>query len=232
MMSRCLDLDVGNTRTKWRVGRSRGWLISPNLPLVSGRIDRVRVSNVAIGMELFEHKILEAYGIKPEFAKTTAMMAGVRCGYLDPTALGVDRWLAILAAWNKVKLNCVVIGAGTALTIDFVTRDGDHIGGYIVPGLTAMSRSLNDETSGIKVRFDSTDDLSPAEDTTGAVNRGILLMTTSFISGCISWLQAQSPDEFGVFVTGGNAEVIASHIECTTVIYPELVLDGLNLALP
>ena len=231
-MSRCLDLDVGNTRTKWRVGGSRGWLISPNVPLVSGRIDRVRVSNVATGMELFEHKILKAYGVKPEFAKTTAMTAGVRCGYLDPTELGVDRWLAILAAWNKAKLNCVVIGAGTALTIDFVTRDGDHIGGYIVPGLTAMSRSLNDETSGINVRFDSTDDLSPAGETTGAVNRGILLMTTSFISSCISWLQAQSPDEFGVFVTGGNAEVIASHIDCTTVIDPELVLDGLNLALP
>ena len=72
-MSRCLDLDVGNTRTKWRVGGSRGWLISPNVPLVSGRIDRVRVSNVATGMELFEHKILKAYGVKPEFAKTTAM---------------------------------------------------------------------------------------------------------------------------------------------------------------
>ena len=231
-MSRCLDLDVGNTRTKWRVGGSRGWLISPNVPLVSGRIDRVRVSNVAIGMELFEHKILEAYGVKPEFAKTTAMTAGVRCGYLDPTELGVDRWLAILAAWNKVKLNCVVIGAGTALTVDFVTRDGNHIGGYIVPGLTAMGRSLNDETSGINVRFDSTDDLSPAAETTGAVNRGILLMTTSFISSCTSWLQAQSPGEFRILISGGNAEVIASHIDCTTIIEPGLVLDGLNLALP
>lgn len=231
-MARCLDLDVGNTRTKWRVGGSRGWLISPNIPLLTDRLDRVRVSNVAADMELFERDIFEAYGIKPEFAKTTAMTAGVKCGYLRPAELGIDRWLAVLAAWNKVKLNCIVIGAGTALTVDFVTRDGQHLGGYIVPGITAMSRSLNDGTSGINVRFGSIEALSPAEETTGAVNRGILVMTTSFISRCISWLQTQSPGEFTIFITGGNAEVIASHMDSPIVIDPELVLDGLNLALP
>ena len=52
--------------------------------------------------------------------------------------LGVDRWLAILAAAFKLypQKNVLIIDAGTATTVDLLAKSGVHQGGWILPGIT------------------------------------------------------------------------------------------------
>ena len=60
--------------------------------------------------------------------------------------LGVDRVLAAYAAYRLVNDSCIVIDAGTAVTIDAVTKDGTFAGGFIFPGKDLLSWSLAAKT--------------------------------------------------------------------------------------
>ena len=68
--------------------------------------------------------------------------------------LGVDRWLALVAAWNMVRQPAVVADLGTAATLDFVAGDGRHVGGYIVPGPGLMAKALARDTARVRVSGD------------------------------------------------------------------------------
>src|SRR5690606_27148505 len=70
-------------------------------------------------------------------------MAGVRIGYADASRLGVDRALAMVAARGRVPGPVLVVGVGTALTVDLLDADGVHRGGCIAPSPTLMREALH-----------------------------------------------------------------------------------------
>ena len=233
----CLDVDIGNTRTKWRIGAQRGWEPSPELPDLSVAVERVRVSCVAGDPAALGAAISNRYGVIAEFARTTAELAGVKCAYSDPLRLGVDRWLGVVAAWSLVHGPCVVIGAGTALTLDFVDDAGGHLGGYIVPGLDTMRRALRAGTAHVDVPAVDVDacgpeSLQPATDTVGAVNRGIHVMTRDFIERSVARHGQRCENTPTAFATGGDAEQAVGGLNFPVRIEPDLVLDGLCISLP
>ncbi|MEM7198803.1 MAG: type III pantothenate kinase [Planctomycetota bacterium] len=61
--------------------------------------------------------------------------------YREPATLGIDRWVAALAAYG-LHGEAVVVDCGTAVTVDVVTSAGEFVGGAIAPGLAAMARGL------------------------------------------------------------------------------------------
>jgi type III pantothenate kinase len=61
----------------------------------------------------------------------------VRIAYAKPEKFGVDRFLALLAA-AKAQRPVLVVGVGTALTIDLLDADGQHHGGRISASPTTM----------------------------------------------------------------------------------------------
>ncbi|MDJ0880758.1 MAG: type III pantothenate kinase [Gammaproteobacteria bacterium] len=69
---------------------------------------------------------------------------GLINGYDDYHQLGVDRWLAILAAHALIPGDCLVMDAGSAITLDVLSREKGFLGGAILPGLkTDQLRFLN-----------------------------------------------------------------------------------------
>ena len=67
---------------------------------------------------------------------------------LDPEAMvGEDRLLNAAAAYDVMKQACVVIDAGTAITIDLVDGEGTFHGGAIAPGAQMMLDALNQRTA-------------------------------------------------------------------------------------
>lgn len=70
-------------------------------------------------------------------------MAGVRIGYDDPSRLGIDRALAMVGAHAQLPGWLLVVGVGTALTVDLVDADGRHLGGCIAPSPTLMREALH-----------------------------------------------------------------------------------------
>lgn len=249
MSLRVLDFDLGNTRIKWRyssAGRAidEGALahegLGPHaLPVGTASLDRIRIASVVQGerLEALVGLCRTHWQIEPEIARVLDHCAGVRQGYTDKTRLGVDRWLALLAAYNAAGEACVLVSCGTAITVDLVTRDGEHLGGYIAPGLELMRRALFSGTGAVKLdRIEPPDSLAPARDTLPAVSRGLILMVKGLVDNAVAELRSRGelPE---IILTGGDGELMIPFLivadSSTKARYrPNLVLDGLSLALP
>lgn len=230
-----LDLDVGNSYTKWRAGKQRGSVDTGELPRLDQSVVRVRVSAVAHSEHQLSQQIQGIYCVKPEFAKTTKTLSGVRNGYEDITQLGVDRWLALVAAWQRVKNDLILFDLGTAMTADYVRADGNHLGGYIVPGLNAMKSVLGQRTRDVQVRErDSSLLLSedPATNTVDAVNFGLERVQLGWIKSCIEVGTQIFGNTPTLFLTGGDLAVIDLCQLFSFQHSPDLVLEGLAIALP
>lgn len=238
-----LELDIGNSRIKWRTLAAHGQPVARghqshrDLPggavswselLPVHGIQRMRIANVA-GPEIaadLDRWARDALGIAPEYARATGRVAGVTSGYREPAKLGVDRWLALLAAWHELGRACVVADAGTAVTVDVLDESGTHQGGYIVPGLTLMLNALLSGTSGVRLSAGPVATLAAGNCTSDAVLRGCTAMTIALIE------RARGGLELPLVLTGGDADLLAPWLAEPTLLRSELVLDGLGLALP
>ena len=257
-----LDIDMGNTRTKWRCGEERGALPAPELPRPVAVPERVRVASVLRNRGEIATEIGRQFGVEAEFAATTACLAGVCCGYREPHRLGVDRWLAVVAAWQRVRHALVVVSVGTAACVDFVDAKGRHAGGYIAPGLRLLADTLRRRTADVRLEPGEEPSagereglaprkqepsagereglaprkqvprLEPGTDTQQAVAAGTLLMLAAFVDAAIVRLNRQSAPPVAVFLTGGDAALVAPRLAVDVRCEPELVLDGLAIALP
>lgn len=236
-MNTILEVDMGNSRSKWRL---LGGPVFPEVQasndlletwVASGLaqlpIDRVRVSSV-VGAEqtlaVVEWCRCHLH-VEVELAKVRSNCGGFHQGYEQPEQLGVDRWLACLAAWYQTQGACAVMSFGTAITLDCIDASGYHRGGFIVPGIKLLQGVLADRTSGI--RLDNIIQLSeplPGHSTQSCVEAGLAAM----LSGLLKLVDTQSP----LYICGGDRDRVTALLPATTVVCDTLVLDGLALALP
>lgn len=238
-----LEVDAGNTRIKWRTVRNdvvtgRGVVLKENLDrwllsLEQSQVpDKIRLSCVA-NKKVVKRFIEQAneWGCLLQEAKTNPVAAGVYCGYEEPIALGIDRWLAVVAAFNQFRQPCVVVDAGSALTVDLVDGSGQHLGGYIVPGLTMMRQALFEGTNQVKVDALSKASVEPGRSTRQAVTNGSLLMVKSMIESAIESLKSET-DVVQIVITGGDGDYLVKVLNEQVCYLPELVMDGLALVVP
>ena len=231
-----LDIDIGNSYTKWRLtdgavvyrsgsqttqSISDGLELPPGVPILRVRLSSV-VSDSLQGDLVAQMK--SQFNAEVAVAKVSSSAAGVTCGYDDPSSLGIDRWLGMMASYSRYKASVLVVDAGSAMTLDLVTAEGRHIGGYILPGLTLMRDALWGGTDRVKVDADATSGgIDPAQDTAAAVNQGSLLASIAVIEKLL--VQYQS----NLVVTGGDAKQLLPYLKGKVDYQPNLVLDGLAL---
>lgn len=235
-----IELDVGNTRVKWRVldldgvrkeggfwDRSAGWSQLAALPDAATTVRVACVADDAAQAELVD-AIEDRWGFEPALASVRAEQLGLKNGYERPDQMGVDRWLALLAAWEVSRSALCVMDCGSAITIDLVDEQGQHLGGYIIPGLGLMARSLLANTG--RIRFDEADlahSIEPGHQTADAVRHGAVLAAV----GAAAMARRQLPDTAVCYLTGGDASIIRPHLVGEVHSVAELVMDGLHLNL-
>ncbi|MGD9662801.1 MAG: type III pantothenate kinase [Porticoccaceae bacterium] len=236
-----VDVDIGNTRIKWRLRDARGNITdsgaashhhwADQIFSFDSQIERVRIASVVDSVSaVVAAQCRQRWHIEPEMAAVCDGAAGVVCGYKQPEKLGVDRWLGALAGWVKCKTGFLVVDAGSALTLDLVDSFGVHRGGYIVPGYEMMKNALGFNTWGVKVEKRLQPTLELGTDTSAAVQHGCL--------GALAGLVELAVRRNGVatlFVTGGDGERVVEHLKLDGInvaLTPNLVLDGLAIAIP
>jgi type III pantothenate kinase len=239
-----LYLDVGNTALKWRWRSADGavhqgdavhrreWhgLVEAMDGVPLAALSAVYVASVAGHQADQDLAVVlrRACGVEPCFYYSPAADAGVVNAYEEPARLGVDRWLAVVQAWHRHGA-AIVVDCGSALTIDAVDANGQHLGGYIVPGLAMMERSLIHGTGSIRLDDPLEEDsLQPGCSTAEGVRRGVLRMTVAFITDAVVALRQGLPDTCPVLLTGGDATRVARHLAVSSQWEPDLVLDGLE----
>lgn len=151
----------------------------------------------------------------------------------DDSTVGQDRLLCALGAFARAEQACVVIDAGTAVTVDFVDGEGTFQGGVIAPGLSMMLASLHEKTAALpKISFALPDPiLGPfGKDTRHAMHLGVL----NAVRGLVRTMIEQYAIAFGAYpqiiATGGDARVLFEGDELIEHIVPELQLIGIAAA--
>lgn len=243
-----LLLDQGNSRLKWALvaGRDRfveRGAIDRDAPLecVVGLflelarnhdIDAVAISAVSSPerRQALCEAVVNGIGITPRVLGSRAACAGLRNGYTDPSRLGVDRWLAMLGARTLGDGPWLVVDAGTAMTVDAVSAEGVHLGGYIVPGYRMQISMLGTRTAGVG-------DVVPAvgsgwgQETATAVANGVALELASFVDRSSVELTEGGDDTCRLVVTGGDAVLLAPLLRTGADVDPDLVFRGMLVEL-
>jgi len=153
---------------------------------------------------------------------------GLVNGYDIASDLGSDRWCAMIGAYHVVDSAFIVVDAGSALTIDMVNESGQHLGGYISPGVNTMKKSLGMHTAQVKVDTDQTSSpsLSLARSTKECVEAGIYLSVVKMIESVFE-KESEQVKSLQCFITGGDAKLIANLLSFKCVMMPDIVLRGL-----
>jgi type III pantothenate kinase len=163
-------------------------------------------------------------------SQTQSAEMGITNGYDSPTQLGVDRWLAMLAAWDLVGSSVLVVDCGTATILDGLDDRGEHFGGLILPGVMGFSRCLFNNTD-LSAAQDYGDIGFFATDTASAVQSGAILTHVCIIQEIYRKLQrvAKTPADVQCILTGGDASLLVPHLGISCQLIPDLVLQGLAL---
>ena len=245
---KALLLDAGNTRLKWglaengevhRTGSITQEKIRKNgLGALTARlpraIDAAMASNVA--GPTFATRLAGVVGAhcgcELRFAKTERAAFGVSNAYKQPRRMGVDRWVALIGAWAEMQSSCLVVDAGTAVTIDALDDDGRHLGGQILPGIVLMADALAKQTSDIPATKAAAagayDGLAMfANNTRDAVGSGAIGAVAGAVERAIGTLRENDCD-VTVVLTGGDASRILAALDEPSLHRPNLVLQGLT----
>ena len=167
--------------------------------------------------------VAERLGCELHFCQTPSAGFGVMNSYDEPHRMGVDRWMALIAAWSSCPEALLVFDAGTALTCDVVAASGQHLGGFIIPGTQLMELALRRDTKRILYDDSQPPSLEPGMATASCVSSGIWMA----LVGAISALQQRYPDHRSI-LTGGDGQALID-LGIAAEWRPHLVLEGLQL---
>lgn len=157
-------------------------------------------------------------------ARTQPVLHGVRIAYADPARLGVDRFLGLLAARARGAQAWLVVGVGTAVTVDLLDAQGEHHGGRIAPSPTLMRAALEQAAAQLPAQGGTYVEF--ARDTPDALASGC----DGAALGLIERSLAQAAERLGtrpaLLLHGGGAEALRPWLP-DAVHAPALVLEGL-----
>ncbi|MCK9605854.1 MAG: type III pantothenate kinase [Methylomonas sp.] len=236
-----LLLDIGNTRLKWGLenqGRmylshacdyrqpdflthlQQAWLgISVPRNVAIGSVSNKQMCDclIQLSRKLWPQSRL----VTPQSSRSAF---GVHNAYEQPEKLGIDRWLAMIAAHNFFPGNVCVVDCGTAVTVDALQADGRHLGGLICPGLTLMKQALVSNTADLTfTNRHYRNELGTATD--AAIANGVFLAVTGLIVSALDKLDVG----YRLLLTGGDAADVAPSLTMPYLLDQDLVLKGLSI---
>jgi type III pantothenate kinase len=148
----------------------------------------------------------------------------------QPERVGVDRVCAAAAAFERIQQPCVIIDAGSAVTVDLVDGNGVFQGGAILPGAAWQARSLAEWSAQLPLVEPDAATRAIGKDTAGSISAGIAVGLAGAVRGVVEAIA----DECGVWpqtvLTGGGARLLHERLDFVDNWVPDLCLLGVGLA--
>ena len=240
-----LLFDIGNSRTKWGVASDAGFKFLDST--ATGSLSEVQLTQIAqtqsgvtsvwvssVASEKVNQLIRNAFSPRTvRFVQVARQFAGIRNGYEDLSALGVDRWFSVIGArQHKSQGHVIVIDAGTSITIDCLDKQDVFLGGAILPGVKPMHESLLNSTA--KINSELTEAKTVIGRTTQeCVSAGVWYGLAAAIEGITNQIIAQlsqqntCPVDVSILLCGGYAQALKPYLTLSVTIVPHLVFSGL-----
>ena len=238
-----LLIDVGNSRIKaacssnleqsWAVTYQHGDRIAAIdllLAQCKGQPGRVVLNcvNDQQSADYVQRCSQQIWGLDVDRLIATDRFSGLVNGYAESGQLGVDRWCGLVAAWHQLQAPVIVVGCGTAITIDSVDKAGRHLGGVIFPGIRLAEESFYGRTGNVQMES-PVKRLIYADSTAAAVASGVRWAVTGGINEQIKQLFVELGGVSSVWLTGGDAAELKPYIDAETQILESLVFQGMVL---
>ncbi len=186
------------------------------------------LASVAAGMwqeKIQEHLKAQNFEVTRVFTEPYAL--GVKNAYLHPARMGVDRFLAMIAAQNHIQKNLLIVSVGTALTLDLLDSTGQHHGGVIAAGESFVYHSMSTQFSVFKDLNGKPGSFSNTTD--DALATGLRWMQIGTIEKALQEAKKTGMNDVSLLLCGGGAESLLKDLPAQTLYRPHLVLEGLAL---
>lgn len=145
----------------------------------------------------------------------------------NPAQTGVDRVLNIAAAFEQMAKACVVVDAGSAITVDCCNDQGDFLGGAIAPGVEMMLEALHEKTAGLpRVNFE-TPTGAFGQSTSTAISQGIYYAARGLVRDVVENFATELGTWPDIIATGGDAPRLFGNWELVHAVAPDLTLYGI-----
>ena len=242
-----LAIDIGNTRLKWAQYASPQ---SGAPMLAQGAVFLETIDNLADtewkqlaapgsmlgcvvageGVKRRVEEQLELWDITPRWVVSSTHAGGVTNGYDHPSRLGVDRWVALIGARQRVLAQgpprpALVVMVGTAVTVDALDAGGRFLGGLILPGFGLMLRALEMGTAGLKAPTGEVADFPT--NTSDALMSGGADAIAGAVERMHRKLMARTGEEPVLLMTGGAAVKLAPITDLAFETVDTLIFEGL-----
>lgn len=229
-----LLVDAGNSRIKsvsLNAVKTQEPQVHQSLSSFLRFLDTQKYTNVVfsnVGSQDISNAIVaycDEHNMRSKEIVTEKKRFGLKNSYQREEKMGVDRWLAMIAGLEMTSHPFCVIDVGTAITCDFVA-DGQHLGGWIIPGFEIMRNALVENTAKVTADDKIPLTLSLGTNTEDCVSQGCMAAVKGVYLSAVDYLSSkQSP--FVVIIGGGGKNMLAFKHSADTICSANLVVHGL-----
>ena len=246
-----LVIDVGNTHTVLGIYNDKKlenfWRISTDLNktedeygillkglLSSSKLDFLDIKSAVISCVIPPVSWM-LKKMSKDYFKVTAIVVepGIRTGICikldNPKELGADRIVNAIAAYELYGGPVIIVDFGTATTFCAVDKEGNYLGGAIVPGIEISEEALFEKTAKLPKIELIQPEHSIGSNTISAMQSGIFFGYLGLTNELISRFKKELGGNPLVVATGGDAELIGNASKLINKINPFLTLEGLRL---
>lgn len=155
---------------------------------------------------------------------------GIRIITEDPRAIGADRIVDAVAAYEKYGGPILVLDFGTATTYDLITEKGEFAAGITAPGIRISSEALWTKAAKLP-NFEIKKPKSIlAQETITSMQAGLVYGQIGQTEYIIRKVQEESGiKNLKVVATGGLGRLISDETEAIHIYDSSLTLDGLRI---
>ncbi len=232
-----LVIDIGNTRTKIAIFESKEIIFNSilddfNLKEIKSIFEKYpnlkngivsSVKDYPTQIKDFVKKSLDHF---IELDHTTRIPLKNR--YQTPETLGKDRIAAAVGA-NQLfpNRNLLVIDAGTAITLDFVSEKNEYLGGNISPGIETRFKALNQFTGKLPLICPEDEFDKIGTNTESAIRAGVQLGILFEVEQYMEYFN-KLYQNLQIIITGGDSKFFDKKLKKTIFVNFNLNLFGLN----
>ncbi len=246
-----LVMDVGNTDTvlgvydgeellhDWRIRTKADHTVDEYGILIYNLYNASRISSRAVQDIIISCvvppmlNILEPLCQKYFKVKPLIVGPGVRTGmpifYDNPKEVGADRIVNAVACFHKHQRSLIIVDFGTATTFDYISSQGEYMGGCIAPGIMISTEALFSRTAKLpRVELTKPKNII-AKDTVSSMQAGIMYGYAGLVDGIVERMKKEAASNPLVVATGGLATIIAPQATSIDLVEKMLTLEGLRL---
>lgn len=158
------------------------------------------------------------------------LKTGIKIVTENPRAIGADRIVDAVAAYEKYGGPVLVIDFGTATTYDLVTAEGHFAAGITAPGIRISSEALWSQAAKLpKIEIKKPKSIL-AQETITSMQAGLVYGQIGQTEYIIRKVKEESGlAELKIVATGGLGRLISEETESIDVYDSALTLDGLRI---